>query len=65
MISRHPLGRPPVDKAMRDGFNGDKAILALQRAINATFPNTCERSGHSIFGRRLVGGTDARSRCEK
>src|SRR5277367_6391665 len=37
MISRQPLGRPPVDTAMRDGFNGDKAILALQRAIKATF----------------------------
>lgn len=37
MISRRPLGRQPIDTAMRDGFNCDKAILALQRAIKATF----------------------------
>jgi AbiJ N-terminal domain 5/Abortive infection C-terminus len=37
MISRRPLGGSPVDTDMKVGFNGDTAILALQRAIKGTF----------------------------
>jgi hypothetical protein len=40
MITRQGLGGPPVDTEMKDGFNGDKAILALQRAIRATFDDS-------------------------
>ena len=40
MISRRSSGRAPVDTDMRSGFNRDKATLALQRAIKATFDDS-------------------------
>jgi hypothetical protein len=40
MISRRLSGRAPVDTDMRSDFNRDKAILALQRAIKATFDDS-------------------------
>jgi hypothetical protein len=40
MISRRSSGRAPVNSDMRSGFNRDKATLALQRAIKATFDDS-------------------------
>lgn len=34
---RQPQGEVPIDTQMKRGFNRDKAILALQRAMKATF----------------------------
>jgi len=57
MISRQPLGRPPIDTAMRHDFNGDKAILALQRAIKATFDDArWHELGYLVGKHEVVAG---------
>ena len=59
MISRQPFGRPPVDTSMKDGFNGDKAILALQRAIKATFDDgRWHELGYLVGRHDVVAGHD-------
>jgi hypothetical protein len=40
MISARRAGGPKIDSAMRTGFSRDKAILALQRAIKASFDDS-------------------------
>jgi hypothetical protein len=37
LTSRRLLKEAPVDTQMKRGFSRDKAILALQRAMKATF----------------------------
>jgi len=37
LTARRPQKEAPVDTQMKRGFSRDKAILALQRAIKATF----------------------------
>jgi len=57
MISRQPLGRPLIDTAKRHDFNGDKAILALQRAIKAMFDDArWHELGYLVGKHEVVAG---------